>query len=85
MYLPISMISRRSYASLSETHFPNSPFNQYPCMLTKWYTLLDGIFLPRVHRSAAPPALAAAGIAVTIVNPRQLRDFARVTGKLAQD
>src|ERR1700730_486886 len=27
-------------------------------------------------------ALAAAGIAVAIVNPRQVRDFARATGKL---
>src|ERR1700720_2618576 len=29
-------------------------------------------------------ALAAAGIAVAIVNPRQVRDFARVTGRLAK-
>jgi hypothetical protein len=29
-------------------------------------------------------ALAAAGIAVAIVNPRQLRDFARATGRLAK-
>ena len=29
-------------------------------------------------------ALAAAGIAVAIVNPRQVRDFARATGKLAK-
>jgi transposase len=29
-------------------------------------------------------ALAAAGIAVAVVNPRQVRDFARATGKLAK-
>jgi transposase len=29
-------------------------------------------------------ALAAAGIAVAIVNPRQVRDFARSTGRLAK-
>src|ERR1700730_18563590 len=29
-------------------------------------------------------ALAAAGIAVAIVNPRQIRDFARATGRLAK-
>jgi transposase len=29
-------------------------------------------------------ALAAAGIAVAVVNPRQTRDFARATGKLAK-
>jgi transposase len=29
-------------------------------------------------------ALAAAGIAVAIVNPRQVRDFARATGRLAK-
>ena len=29
-------------------------------------------------------ALAAAGIAVVIVNPRQVRDFARATGRLAK-
>src|SRR5438128_3376029 len=29
-------------------------------------------------------ALAAAGLAVAIVNPRQVRDFARATGKMAQ-
>src|SRR5215471_14118981 len=29
-------------------------------------------------------ALATAGIAVAVVNPRQVRDFARATGKLAK-
>jgi transposase len=29
-------------------------------------------------------ALAAAGIAVAVVNPRQVRDFARATGRLAK-
>src|SRR6202162_3100985 len=29
-------------------------------------------------------ALAAAGIAVAIVNPRQVRDFARATGRVTQ-
>ena len=29
-------------------------------------------------------ALAAAGIAVAIVNPRQVRDFARATGRLTR-
>src|SRR5260370_8674109 len=29
-------------------------------------------------------ALAAAGLAVAIVNPRQVRDFARATGRLAK-
>src|ERR1700693_2532511 len=29
-------------------------------------------------------ALATAGIAVAVVNPRQVRDFARATGQLAQ-
>jgi transposase len=32
----------------------------------------------------AASALAAAGIAVAIVNPRQVRDFARATGRLAK-
>src|SRR5918997_2910381 len=29
-------------------------------------------------------ALAAAGLAVVVVNPRQVRDFARATGRLAK-
>jgi len=33
---------------------------------------------------AVASALAAAGIAVAIVNPRQVRDFARATGRLAK-
>jgi len=33
---------------------------------------------------AVAAALAAAGIAVAVVNPRQARDFARATGKLAK-
>jgi transposase len=31
-----------------------------------------------------PALLATAGIAVAIVNPRQVRDFARATGRLAK-
>ena len=34
--------------------------------------------------TAVASALAAAGIAVAIVNPRQVRDFARATGRLAK-
>lgn len=34
--------------------------------------------------AAAVAALAAAGLAVAVVNPRQVRDFARATGKLAR-
>jgi transposase len=33
---------------------------------------------------AAAEALAAAGLAVAVVNPRQVRDFARATGRLAK-
>jgi transposase len=33
---------------------------------------------------AAPAALAAAGLPVVVVNPRQARDFARATGQLAK-
>lgn len=33
---------------------------------------------------AAVAALAAAGLAVVVVNPRQVRDFARATGRLAK-
>jgi transposase len=35
------------------------------------------------HRTAAA-ALAAAGLRVAVVNPRQVRDFARATGRLAK-
>ena len=34
--------------------------------------------------AAAVAALAAAGLAVAVVNPRQVRDFAKATGKLAK-
>ncbi len=30
------------------------------------------------------PSLAAAGLPVVVVNPRQVRDFARATGRLAK-
>ena len=30
-------------------------------------------------------ALGSAGLPVTVVNPRQVRDFARATGRLAKD
>ena len=33
---------------------------------------------------AAADALAAVGLAVAVVNPRQVRDFARATGRLAK-
>ena len=36
------------------------------------------------HEHAAAAALAAAGLAVAVVNPRQVRDFARATGELAK-
>jgi len=36
------------------------------------------------YESAAAAALAAAGIPVAVVNPRQVRDFARATGQLAK-
>jgi transposase len=32
----------------------------------------------------AAPALAAAGVPVAIVNPRQVRDFAKAVGRLAK-
>jgi transposase len=37
----------------------------------------------RYHRAAAAE-LAAAGVPVAVVNPRQVRDFARATGRLAK-
>ena len=36
------------------------------------------------HEVAAAAALAAAGLAVAVVNPRQVRDFARAIGQLAK-
>jgi transposase len=36
------------------------------------------------HETAVTAALAAAGLAVVVVNPRQVRDFARATGQLAK-
>jgi transposase len=36
------------------------------------------------HEHAVAAALAAAGLAVAVVNPRQVRDFARATGELAK-
>ena len=36
------------------------------------------------HEHAVAAALAAIGLAVAIVNPRQVRDFARATGELAK-
>ena len=36
------------------------------------------------HEHAIAAALAAAGLAVAVVNPRQVRDFARATGELAK-
>jgi len=38
----------------------------------------------RAAAALAAAALAAAGFAVAVVNPRQVRDFARATGKLAK-
>ena len=36
------------------------------------------------HEHAVAAALAAAGLAVAVVNPRQVRDFAKATGELAK-
>jgi transposase len=36
------------------------------------------------HEHAVAGALAAAGLAVAVINPRQMRDFARATGELAK-
>jgi transposase len=36
------------------------------------------------HETSVTAALAAAGIPVAVVNPRQVRDFARATGQLAK-
>src|ERR1700757_4066887 len=36
------------------------------------------------YQRAVVPALAAAGLPVVVVNPRQARDFARATGQLAK-
>ena len=36
------------------------------------------------YETAVTAALAAAGLAVAVVNPRQVRDFARATGRLAK-
>jgi transposase len=36
------------------------------------------------HEMAVTAALVAAGLAVAVVNPRQVRDFARATGQLAK-
>ena len=46
----------------------------------------DFVILEATGGLEAPVAsvLAAAGIAVAIVNPRQVRDFARATGRLAK-
>ena len=61
-----------------------------------WHWRPPSSFLPNtVYESGSTPAtggletpvasaLAAAGIAVAIVNPRQVRDFARATGRLAK-
>jgi len=35
------------------------------------------------YETAAASELAAAGLPVAVVNPRQVRDFARATGRLA--
>jgi transposase len=35
------------------------------------------------YETAAATAIAAAGWAMAVVNPRQVRDFARATGRLA--
>jgi len=40
--------------------------------------------LEQAAAAAAAAALAVAGLAVAVVNPRQVRDFARATGKLAK-
>jgi len=36
------------------------------------------------HETAVTAALVAAGLAVAVVNPRQVRDFAKATGHLAK-
>lgn len=36
------------------------------------------------HETAVTAALVAAGVAVAVVNPRQVRDFAKATGQLAK-
>ena len=36
------------------------------------------------HETAVTAALVAAGLAVAVVNPRQVRDFARAVGRLAK-
>ena len=36
------------------------------------------------YETAVTAALAAAGVAVAVVNPRQVRDFARASGQLAK-
>jgi transposase len=37
------------------------------------------------YESAAASELAAAGLPVAVVNPRQVRDFARATGRAGED
>jgi transposase len=54
--------------------------------LLKQLTPADFVILEATGGLEMPVAsgLAAAGIAVAIVNPRQVRDFARATGRLAK-
>ena len=66
----------------------------FPTMPAGWRTLVDRV--QTLHPTlivleatgglerAATSALAAAGLPVVVVNPRQARDFARATGQLAK-
>ncbi len=66
--------------------WPNTPdgHRQLVKQFTKWP--LDSIVLEATggYERAVVAELAAAGLPVVVVNPRQVRDFARATGQLAK-
>jgi transposase len=53
-------------------------------MLAKWSPQLIVLEATGGHEYAAAYALMKAGLPVAVVNPRQVRDFARAVGKLAK-
>jgi transposase len=52
--------------------------------LTRWSPQLIVLEATGGHESAAAYGLTKAGLPVAVVNPRQVRDFARAVGKLAK-
>jgi transposase len=66
--------------------FPNDPegIAELVATLTPQPPALIVLEATGGHETALAAALAAAGLAVAVVNPRQVRDFARATGQLAK-